>query len=223
LKSIIKSCKEVDKYKNFDNNMALDHIEELLKNQNNKCYYCNLNLDIIRGENNLSQISLDRLDNSKGHIIGNCVLSCLFCNHCKNDSDENDFKYFIEAITKNKITKKMESVFKNYENNEKIIDYIMSSSYHYDKKKDKNAIIIKGNEIKKILQNQNGCCAITGLPFYNKKKYKFPFKMSLDRIDGSKLHTYDNCQLILLGIQYGKHDKTNEEVKKYIEEIRKCN
>lgn len=44
--------------------------------------------------------------------------------------------------------------------------------------------------------------------------------MSLDRIDNSKLHTADNCQLVCMAIQFGRSDKTIEEVKNYINEIR---
>ena len=44
--------------------------------------------------------------------------------------------------------------------------------------------------------------------------------MSLDRIDNSKDHLIDNCQLVCLAIQYGRNNKTVEEVKAYIEKIR---
>jgi len=60
----------------------------------------------------------------------------------------------------------------------------------------------------------------TGIPFINAHISKFSFKMSLDRIDNSKLHTADNCQLVCMAIQFGRSDKTIEEVKNYINEIR---
>lgn len=84
--------------------------------------------------------------------------------------------------------------------------------------------VISTAEIRELIERQNNCCAITGIQFINAHVNKFPFKMSLDRIvNGNELHTKDNCQLVCMAIQYDKSDKSNEEVIKYIEEIRNSN
>lgn len=46
--------------------------------------------------------------------------------------------------------------------------------------------------------------------------------MSLDRIDSSKLHTIDNVHFVLMSIQFGKSDKSMNEITNYIKEIRQC-
>ena len=54
----------------------------LLVFQKCKCVWCAVDLEYEHGPN---QISLDRVDNSKAHLMTNCVLACLSCNHkrCK--------------------------------------------------------------------------------------------------------------------------------------------
>jgi hypothetical protein len=45
------------------------------------CFYCNDLLD----STNKTGIRLDRLDNSKGYIIGNIISCCTFCNYLRGD------------------------------------------------------------------------------------------------------------------------------------------
>jgi len=45
------------------------------------CYYCKIELQYIKNQDDLSTI--ERLDNSIGHIKSNCVLACRKCNYGK--------------------------------------------------------------------------------------------------------------------------------------------
>ncbi|AYV78339.1 MAG: hypothetical protein Edafosvirus10_14 [Edafosvirus sp.] len=47
--------------------------------------------------------------------------------------------------------------------------------------------------------------------------------MSVDRIDNTKGHTLENCQLVCMAINLGKLNKSNEDMIKYIKEIREIN
>ena len=60
---------------NFIDKMYLCYLYTL---QNNKCYYCDIELQYIYYGDDLS--SIERIDNNYGHIKSNCVLSCLLCN-----------------------------------------------------------------------------------------------------------------------------------------------
>ena len=62
-----------DKEKNRFCNLTVDYVNELLKGQ--VCTHCH--------EVCLDSWSIDRKDDSLGHVMGNCVLSCLSCNHAK--------------------------------------------------------------------------------------------------------------------------------------------
>lgn len=60
--------KASDKKHNREYNLTIEYIAELIKNP---CTYCE--------ETNL-QMTLDRMNNSLGHIIGNVVPACIRCN-----------------------------------------------------------------------------------------------------------------------------------------------
>ena len=58
-------------------NLTVDYVNNLLKNQ--LCAHCH---EVCTNEGG-SQWTVDRKDDSLGHVIGNCVLSCLSCNQAK--------------------------------------------------------------------------------------------------------------------------------------------
>ena len=192
--------------------------------QDNKCYYCAHVLDLKTGDTKLSQFSIDRLNNNLGHLIGNCVISCLFCNHAKNDTDEQNYIDFIKVLKEGKMDNKLLHKIDYFNEHPNLIKNMRSRAHHSDKNKTNDMNVISTAEIKELIEKQNNCCAITGIQFINAHVHKFPFKMSLDRIvSGDELHTKDNCQLVCMAIQFGKSNKSNEEVIKYIEEIRNSN
>jgi len=53
--------------------------EEYLDLISKPCYYCNLTNDVEVG------VGLDRIDNSKGYITGNCLSCCALCNMTRGD------------------------------------------------------------------------------------------------------------------------------------------
>jgi hypothetical protein len=65
-----------------DNHITTKYLLALKKYNGDKCYYCECILDWedkqhIRRD---KQVTLQRKDNKKGHIIGNCVWCCFECN-----------------------------------------------------------------------------------------------------------------------------------------------
>lgn len=81
IKKMISGSKINDKKKNrYDEKNFIDYyfIENLITTNNNKCYYCKVELQYILYQNNLATI--ERLDNLIGHIKENCVVACLECN-----------------------------------------------------------------------------------------------------------------------------------------------
>jgi len=76
----IISSKESDKnYNRFDPDKFIDKcfLKELIKDYRN-CYYCKVELQYIEYNDTLATI--ERLNNSIGHIKSNCVLCCKKCN-----------------------------------------------------------------------------------------------------------------------------------------------
>ena len=72
----------------------------------------------------------------------------------------------------------------------------------------------------KKAEKQNGCCARTGIPFdfthYTKEQGKNIFKPSINRIDNSKPHTVENCELVLMFINLGCSNAPKHLVEKVI-------
>jgi hypothetical protein len=222
LKILIAASRSRDREKHRDFNIEEDYIKFLIDKQDNKCYYCNNDLELINKVKKLSQISIDRVDSNFGHVKDNCVITCLFCNYAKNKTKVEYFLDFMNVL-------KDFSLYEDIKN--KYIDTKLQTNLYYnnkicaeraDKKKSNyepsNLISVK--DIKQLYIKQNGCCAITGIPFLNLKLDMFPFKMSLDRINNDGLHTIDNCQLVCMAIQYGRNNKSMEIITDYIETIR---
>ena len=124
-----------DRAKNRECNITVEYVNELLEKQDFKCYYCNNKVSAQNGNRDLDLLSIDRVNSNQGHIIGNCVISCLFCNLAKNDCDESTFKKFIEAIKKNEITDEMKEDFKKYEEDISVIHNTTHSAREHDKSK----------------------------------------------------------------------------------------
>lgn len=215
---LLGNCRSYDKIKDRVCNLTIDYLNSLLIDQNIQCYYCNHELLVEVGTKNLAQISVDRIDNNLGHIIGNCVISCLFCNMAKHETKIEYYEDFI-TVLKYGMTKAIEHKYNDYEESKYLITAALSQSFNYDAKKTEQPIQLLKKDLEEMLKKQNYRCAITGIPFMNLHINKFPFKMSLDRIDSSKLHTLDNCHFVCLGIQYGKNDKSMTEVINHIYEI----
>jgi len=82
IKNMIKTSKQTDKKCNrYDADNFIDKcfLEELVEEYPN-CYYedCKIELQYVEYQDNLATI--ERLDNSIGHIKSNCVICCMKCN-----------------------------------------------------------------------------------------------------------------------------------------------
>jgi len=76
---IFTSKQSDKKYNRYDVDRFIDKcfLKELVKDYPN-CYYCKIELQYIDNNDTLSTI--ERINNSIGHIKSNCVLSCRKCN-----------------------------------------------------------------------------------------------------------------------------------------------
>lgn len=95
IKSKINGYKNQDnKKKNYDefNFVSIANVLNLFKEQNLNCYYCQekclLFYKFVR-EN--KQWTLDRIDNSIGHVSNNVILSCLHCNLKRRNTNKEKF------------------------------------------------------------------------------------------------------------------------------------
>ena len=91
----IQGYKQQDLIKNkYNENKFIDISSVLQKliDNNMQCYYCNCNVvilyEIVR---ELTQWSVDRIDNEEGHNKDNFVISCLNCNITRRKTNSNKF------------------------------------------------------------------------------------------------------------------------------------
>ena len=85
IKGKLQSYKGQDKTKTLkhdDNDfMDVECVLKLLQESKNTCYYCKSNVKLFYEKvREPIQWTLERLDNSIGHNMNNCVISCLKCN-----------------------------------------------------------------------------------------------------------------------------------------------
>lgn len=214
-------CKTKDKKKKIVCDLDEEYLNILLMLQDNKCYYCNHELETECDEMSLSQASPDSLCSEKGHIKGNVVWSCLFCNLAKSTNSEETFRLFLDVLFD-----KEDIDIDDYENIYNFALDLHSSCRKTDIKKLGEEIrdtVITKKEIEEMIMDQDNKCAITGLPLISTKINRFPFKPSVDRLNNIIHHTKDNCQIVCLAIQYGKLTFSNEAIKNYIAELKEIN
>ena len=89
--------------RSFDFSIDLEHLLLLWKNQNGLCAYSKLPLTIEANQQNI--VSLDRIDSSKGYVVGNVQLVCRAINEMKMDRTENMFIYLCSLVSQNNIVK----------------------------------------------------------------------------------------------------------------------
>jgi hypothetical protein len=213
---LVKKIRHCNKKRGHACDIDAKHIKLLIKQQDSKCIYCGHILEIKFKSNQLNQISVDRVDSNKIYSQENCVLSCLFCNLAKNDMDDILYKKFINMLRNQNYEFECE-----YLKTDLLLKRKIYTCIDIDTKKQFNLNeTITFDQAKELLRTQNNKCAISGVEFINANVKSFPFKMSIDRIDNSKGHTLENCQIVLMSINRGKLDKCNDAVVKYVQEIK---
>jgi len=90
IKQMINHSKQKDKkYNRYDETNFVDYLflKNLIDNSNNKCYYCQCDLQYIHYNHTLGTI--ERINNTLGHIKSNCVICCRTCNYTRVGSRIN--------------------------------------------------------------------------------------------------------------------------------------
>lgn len=88
----------IKRHKSF--NLSREEFRKLTK-QN--CYYCgaepnNVKKPTIRGKGEYIYNGVDRVDNTKGYSIENCVACCTTCNRAKQTMREEEFLNWIRKV-----------------------------------------------------------------------------------------------------------------------------
>jgi hypothetical protein len=87
-KWILEDSRKSDKKKNMENDLSKEFIEDQIANG---CYYC--------GEMNL-RMTLDRIDNTKGHLQANVKPACIRCNYARGAMPYEAWLLIIDGMRK---------------------------------------------------------------------------------------------------------------------------
>ncbi len=78
----------------------VDYILELYEKQNQKCYWFGIKLEPSTVSKYPAKPSIDRLDNNKGYVKGNVVITCMAANYGRNSCDAEVFHNFCSKLRK---------------------------------------------------------------------------------------------------------------------------
>jgi hypothetical protein len=91
--------KTAQKRKNFKCSISADYLKEVWQKQEGRCAYTKLPL--TADANQLTTMSLDRIDSDIDYVVGNVQLVCVAVNRMKSDFLEKDFIGLCNLITQN--------------------------------------------------------------------------------------------------------------------------
>lgn len=104
LKRLAISCNKRNKEKHGPLEKITEQmLRDIYDKQEGLCFYSGEVLKVRRDPGDVRhklQVSVDRIDSSKGYIVGNMVLSCWKVNQMKNDQPLDEFISWCEKISK---------------------------------------------------------------------------------------------------------------------------
>lgn len=100
LYNVFSASKGNARKKEIEHNLTQSFINKLWERQKGLCYYTGkpMDLDISDGRDNSNSISIDRVDSSRGYIIGNVVLCRWVVNRIKNNLSIEQLLEVLEDI-----------------------------------------------------------------------------------------------------------------------------
>jgi len=149
---IIKKILDTNNFTTFNNVIFLLYECEL------KCIYCHKEIFILYKEvREMSQWTLDRINNDLGHNIGNLVISCLKCNLKRRRINKNAF-----LLTKNLIINKQNYTNENIDESQKELN----DSFKFEETSIKK-ICIKSDINSNLNANSNATLNTNSYTFFN--------------------------------------------------------
>jgi uncharacterized protein YlxP (DUF503 family) len=202
-------------------NITDQDVIDCLEKQIYKCIYTGKQL--IHNGNMYDNISIDRMDSSKGYTKDNIQITTFWANRAKIDLEETRFLDFIKHTSEydrqqtpviRKIHKDTISQIK-----QKLKVCRASAKKRLKIGRNKSGICtITYEDVWKVTQDQGFRCYYTGLPidFSQKERYLQP---SIDRIDSSKGYTKDNIQITTFWANQSKADLDDTTFLKYVKDV----
>lgn len=92
-RSLFKRYRTGAKNREYDFRISCKHFTNLIKS---RCYYCGTKP--FQKHNKLTYMGIDRVDNTKGYILGNVISCCKVCNKAKSSMEFDEFTDWLNLI-----------------------------------------------------------------------------------------------------------------------------
>ena len=197
-----------------------DYIISVYEDQNGMCHYSGMRMT-LEGPH---RISIERLDDSMGYIVGNVVLVCRVFNigHGRTFNREKLDFLLSEHQKPHGLGELMEdphlvSTCKD------LARWARSHSKLRQRKRpeEDHSYMIHYMEVLQMVYNQDGCCAYSGVPL-NFRSDAQDFRASLERFDTSKGYFPGNVAVVCLELNDAEQ-VSKELVSEWREQRRKQN
>jgi len=97
-KNVEQQIKKLEKI--IDNDLTLEYLKGMWDYQNGYCAISGLKMEMDITRESPSKASLDRIDSSKGYVLGNVQWVCLFVNYAKSDFEDEPIKKLFKLINR---------------------------------------------------------------------------------------------------------------------------
>lgn len=92
-------ARDRSKRDNIDFSLTLDEIKELWKVQEGTCALSGIKMTYeLQNGRTPTNVSIDKIDHTKGYVAGNVQLVCMACNQIKSDLSEDEMYKFCKKI-----------------------------------------------------------------------------------------------------------------------------
>ena len=203
---VLSACNE-DKIKGRAYNITSDYVKQMLDNIYYKCVVSGVPLT---HDQSLFSMSIDRIDNSVGHVIGNVQMVCKGINLAKNRHTNNDINEFIRYL-------KAPDSFKPERLSRDYISTCRRNAYENDKRK---GLInnLTTDQIITIWESQNKKCFFSGIEV---ACYSHPtLSLSIDRIDNNVGHVIGNVRIVAKAINRAKSRVADDKFTVWLNALR---
>jgi len=219
---ILHACKVYDTNRGFDTNELItrEEIQKMIISQKGLCKLTGIPF-IAEIKNDILQMSIDRIDSSKGHTYNNSQLILLPMNYLKRDYTNEFVSRMINFFKTVRIKVEKCEIFQ-LNNNKRLIAKIKDAircargRSKMKKLKDKN-FTLSFDDIDFIRAKSSDCCSLTGVPLTYLPNCVNT--VSLDRINSNETYSRNNCQLVCAPVNIMKHNFDNDEIKYFIDKI----
>lgn len=106
ISEMIGRLKNLDKHKGYEFNLTSDWIKEQFDN-NKYSHYTGIEMFPAKSPHYPFQPSIDRIDNSKGHTMDNCVLVCMVENYGRNNMLYDEFIEWLDENFPKEVEKEL--------------------------------------------------------------------------------------------------------------------